>query len=458
MTDLFIKALNMSLNAGWLVIAVIILRFILTKTPKWIHCLMWCIVGLRLVIPFSIQSILSLIPSTEVIPQGIELTSTPAVNSGLSIVDNAVNPIIYDSFAPDLLTSANPLQIYLFIGSIIWLAGIAVMLLYCAVSYISLRIKVRASVLYRDNIYYCDNIDTPFILGIIKPKIYLPSALDEQSLDYVIKHENAHLKRGDHITKLTGYLLLCVYWFDPLVWVAYILLCRDIEKACDQKAVQNMDTAALKAYASALLCCSIKRTNIAACPLAFGEVGVKGRIKAVLNYKKPAFWIIIVAIVLCTATAVCFLTDPVSKEPSYNKAVGNVTVIENALSDNGVSIRLVEAVLDGDNPYFDVEWINNSSQEKTFGMEFNIYRIKNDKMISCAVDELYFHSIAVILNPKSTHIERYHLNAFDLSNEGTYRFIIDDFPSRELWFDFEIKNTALSTVGGADSSGVIAEQ
>ncbi len=310
MESVFLKIFNMSITACWLVLAVVLLRFLLKKAPKWLTLVLWCFVGLRLICPWSFESVFSLIPSTETIPQNITTTDTPHVNSGISYFNSTVNPVISQTFAPTPEESASPMQIIVFIATVVWLSGVTAMLIYTAISYLRLRRKTHESVNLRDNIMLCDRIDTPFILGLFRPKIYLPSNLYESDSEYVIAHEKAHLKRGDHLIKPISFLLLTVYWFNPVLWVAYVLLCRDIELACDEKVIKQMGSEIKKPYSTALINCSIPRHSIAACPLAFGEVGVKSRIKAVLNYKKPAFWIIIVAVLASIVVAVCFLTNP----------------------------------------------------------------------------------------------------------------------------------------------------
>lgn len=318
MESVFIKILNMSLTAGYLVLALIILRFLLKKAPRWITCVLWAFVAVRLVCPFSFESAVSHLPSTEVIPEGILLAAKPEINSGISSVNQSLNPIISDIFAPSPSASANPLQILAFFAAVVWLVGIAVMLIYAAVSYMRLHFKVREGVCLRDNIFMCDHVPTPFILGVFRPRIYLPSSLSEEDMEYVIAHENAHLRRRDHIWKPLGYLLLSVHWFNPLLWIAYIMLCRDIEFACDEKVIREMGTQIKQSYSSALINCSVRRRTISVCPLAFGEVGVKGRVKKVLNYKKPAFWIIIVAVVLTVVFGVCYLTDPLNNDTNID--------------------------------------------------------------------------------------------------------------------------------------------
>ena len=336
MEALFLKLVNMSITASWLVLAVLILRLVLKKAPRYIHVILWGIVALRLMLPFSIESVLSLIPSAEPLPQEFLYAATPQINSGIPIVNNALNPVIAETFTPEGVTSANPTQIWSFIFSWLWVIGMGIMALYAAVSYWLLRRKVSESIPVGKNLRLCDQIDTPFILGILKPKIYLPSSVDQQTADHVLAHEMAHLQRKDHWWKPLGFALLTVYWFNPVMWVAYILLCRDIEMACDEKVVQNLNPSEKKAYSTALLSCSVPRKMIAACPLAFGEVGVKNRIKSVLNYKKPAFWIVVVAMIVCIAVAVCFLTNP--KDPGEEAPIDSLEIIENITSENGYQI------------------------------------------------------------------------------------------------------------------------
>lgn len=313
MEAVFLKILNMSITASYLVLAVIIARIFLKKAPKFITVALWGLVALRLVCPFSLDSILSLIPSAQTVPSDIMYTQTPKIDSGISSVNTVVNNVVMPSFKPDIADNVNPMQIVVFIASVVWVIGIVVMLLYTIISYARIRFKVREAVKLQNNIFECDRIDTPFILGIIKPRIYLPSDMASDNREYVVAHEHAHLKRRDHLWKPLGFLLLTIYWFNPILWVAYVLLCRDIEFACDEKVIKQLGEQNKKSYSKALINCSAPRKMIAACPVAFGETGVKGRIKSVLNYKKPAFWVIIVAIVLSVVVSVCFMTNPATK-------------------------------------------------------------------------------------------------------------------------------------------------
>ena len=315
MNELFLKIINMSISASWLVLAVLILRFVLKKAPKWINVLLWGIVAIRLICTFSFESTLSLIPSAETIPLNIGMDTTPTINSGISAINNAVNPIISQSNTPMAGASVNLLQITIGIYEYIWIFGMIALALYTAISYWRLRRKVDTAVRYKDNIFQSENVSFPFVLGIIKPRIYLPFKMNGQYLEYVVAHEQAHICRKDHWWKPLGFLLLMIHWFNPLMWLAYVLLCRDIELACDEKVIKELGNEQRGDYTQALVACSVNRRMIAACPLAFGEVSVKERVKSVMNYKKPAFWVIIISVIVCVGVAVCFLTNP--KQDSY---------------------------------------------------------------------------------------------------------------------------------------------
>lgn len=314
MSELFLEIVNRSIAASWIVIAVLILRFCLKKAPKWVNVLLWGIVAVRLIFPFSIESALSLIPSAETVSPSIMMETAPSVQTGVPALDQVINPVIDHSLSPAPGASANPLQIWISVMAAVWLAGAAALLLYSAISYWRLRRRVREAVILRDNIYQSENAGSPFVLGIIQPKIYLPYSVDSGALAYVIAHEQAHIRRRDHWWKPLGFLLLTVHWFNPLLWLGYILLCRDIELACDEKVIREMGSEQRADYTQALVSCSVSRRSIAACPLAFGEVGIKERVKSVMNYKKPAFWIILASALICAAAAVCFLTNPKTEQ------------------------------------------------------------------------------------------------------------------------------------------------
>ena len=314
MSELFLEIVNRSIAASWIVIAVLILRFCLKKAPKWVNVLLWGIVAVRLIFPFSIESALSLIPSAETVSPSIMMETAPSVQTGVPALDQVINPVIDHSLSPAPGASANPLQIWISVMAAVWLAGAAALLLYSAISYWRLRRRVREAVILRDNIYQSENAGSPFVLGIIQPKIYLPYSVDSGALAYVIAHEQTHIRRRDHWWKPLGFLLLTVHWFNPLLWLGYILLCRDIELACDEKVIREMGNEQRADYTQALVSCSVSRRSIAACPLAFGEVGIKERVKSVMNYKKPAFWIILASALICAAAAVCFLTNPKTEQ------------------------------------------------------------------------------------------------------------------------------------------------
>ena len=321
MAAVFLKLLNLSISASWLVLAVLVLRLVSKRSPKWMNVLLWGIVALRLVLPFSIESALSLIPSAETVsPVAVQSAPAPTITSGVSVIDNAVNPSLSEHFAAVPTASVNPLYVWTEIAGWVWLIGLGAMLLYALVSYLRLRRRVSVSLPIQDHIYLCDAISSPFILGVVKPRIYLPSGLGEVQRQNVLSHEQAHLARRDHWWKPLGFALLAVYWFNPVLWLAYTLLCRDIELACDERVIRTMDESAVKTYSTVLLACSMPRKAVITCPLAFGEVGVKERVKNALHYKKPAFWVVAASVAVCVVVAVCFLTNP----PTDTDAAGLV--------------------------------------------------------------------------------------------------------------------------------------
>lgn len=315
MGDIFLKLLNMSIVAGWLILAVLCIRLLFRKIPKWVNCLLWGVVAIRLICPFSIESRFSLLPSAELIKsstvvEGEVQNDIPSIDSRLTIVKNTINPMLTETFGYPESDSAAPLQIVTYAAGLVWFCGMFFLMICAMGSAVKLHKLVEESVCVRDNIYICDAVKSPFILGIVRPRVYLSSALNERETDYILAHEAAHLKRKDHWWKVLGYILLCIYWFNPLCWMAYFLLCRDIELACDEKIAKDMTFHEKKEYSKVLLSCAGQRSLIMVCPLAFGEVGVKERVKSVLNYKKPTLWIIMATAAVLVILAVCFLTNP----------------------------------------------------------------------------------------------------------------------------------------------------
>ena len=332
MAEIFQKALNMSIAAGWLILAVIALRLLLRRAPKRFRLLLWAVVGLRLALPWSIESALSLIPSAQTLPEGIMLERTPVLDTGISALNGAINPGFTAAFTPELGASANPLQVLLPIAAALWMLGAAAMLLWALVSWLRLRKRVREAVRLEENVYECE-IASPFVLGLFRPRIYLPFSLENGERELVLAHERAHITAGDHIIKPLGWLLLAAHWYNPLVWLAYALFCRDIELACDERVVRGLSLSDRADYSQALLDLSRPRGGVRACPLAFGESSVKGRVKSVLSYKKPAFWLVLLAVVVCVGAAVCFLTDPKEEAEPVDDGDGGV-VISARLEEN----------------------------------------------------------------------------------------------------------------------------
>ena len=316
MDDVFLKLVNLSISASWLILAVLVLRVVLKKAPKWVMPLLWGVVALRLVCLFSIESALSLIPSAETIPSEIVTETREPVLYEQATLDIVTNPTLPSAAEVPVGVSRQQAQVDFNIYSVLWLAGMAALLVHALVSAGRLKRKLATAILLRDNIYESEFVDSPFVFGVVKPNIYLPMHMDEGTAAYVIAHECAHLARRDHWWKVLGYLVLALHWFNPLVWVAYILFCRDIELACDEKVVKGLDGAARADYSQALLSCAAPGRAVAACPLAFGEGNIKMRVKSALHYKKPAFWVAAAAVLAVVIVAVCFLTNPRSERGS----------------------------------------------------------------------------------------------------------------------------------------------
>lgn len=387
MADVFIKTLNMGIAASWLILAVVVLRILLKRAPKRFRLLLWAVVGLRLVLPVSIESALSLIPSTQTLPEDVMYAAAPELNTGIAALNDAINPAFTAAFAPEPAASANPLQVLLPAASVIWLAGAAVMLLWALVSWLRLRRRVAEAVRLEGNVFESERVASPFVLGLIRPRIYLPFGLDEGAREQVLTHERAHIARGDHVIKPLGWLILAVYWYNPLVWLAYALFCRDIELACDERVIRRLPVSGRADYSQALLDLSRPHHGVGACPLAFGESAVKCRVKSVLTYKRPAFWLIMLAAVLCIGAAVCFLTDP--------KAEADDSV-QNDSHDYGIPIT-VTAVLPENFPEQVLEFAKGCAAQQAANMDYlNISAAEITELASYSEAELTDGGVACL--------------------------------------------------------------
>ncbi len=482
MADLFIEIVNMSISASYVVLAVLLLRLFYKNAPKWMMVALWGMVGFRLIFPFSFESVFSQIPSAETVSPNIMTSQIPTINSGIQVLNNAVNPVISESFRPMPGESANPLQVWCFIFAAIWILGMVVFAVYAAVSYGRIKHRVGTAVLLRDQIYQSENVNSPFVLGMIKPKIYLPFDMEEGNMPLVIAHEQTHIKRKDHLWKPLGFMLLGIHWFNPLIWVGYILLCRDIELACDEKVIKELDHDARADYSQTLLSCNVNRRMIEVCPLAFGEVGVKERIKAVLSYKKPTVWVVTGAVIVCLTVALCFLTNP--KERYYGETdVNKLSFEQIELTEqypeyfgldatDGLDLYAIQHDYDGDFTYalftskereplsrefvslmFDARFINAYYMRRilaTYDVEKTDVRIifyqpmdsslwvewqqhregeDYDAKIRAYKEKIY----TVLLGEEDvTHIEKQKSNAVLLYSDPTYNWVRDDIPKITL--------------------------
>ena len=323
MSELFLTVLNMSLTASYVIIFVIFIRLLLKKAPKFISYALWGVVAFRLMFPFSFESMFSLMPrSTNAIPtpHDIIYQQSPQINSGIEAVDSLVNNSLP---APTIGASVNPLQIYVEIGAYIWVLGIIALLVYSIVSILVLKRQLKSAQSIENNIFEAENLKTPFVLGLIKPKIYLPVGLNTTERSYILLHEQTHIHRKDHIIKVLAFLTLSIHWFNPLVWIAFMLMSKDMELSCDERVLKEMDEDIKKPYANSLLSLATGIHILNGSPLAFGEGNVRGRIKNVLNYKKPRFWIVVVSIIAVIIVGIALLANPLGEEAIFNNVLNS---------------------------------------------------------------------------------------------------------------------------------------
>lgn len=517
MERVFLMIFGMSVTAGLLAVAVLVLRLLLKRAPKALFCILWGFVAIRLICPVSFESPFSLVPakltasdsvfdridfeevrsfsSDEVssdLPRGsvssfapeqlpAELLEAVSQEENTLSADppeasedaspNASAIVLSDSGATGLQAPENNLiaptpvtdaaiteenvsflRGLSFVASVLWPVGVAVMLLYAGISWLRIRRKTKEAVHLKDNIWLCDRVASPFILGMFRPRIILPSSVTPGEAEHIIAHEQAHLKRLDHFWKPLGFVLLSVYWFNPVLWIAYIFLCKDIELACDERVIRKMNTEEIKSYSSTLLNYSISRKMISVCPLAFGEVHVKKRIKNVLHYKRPAFWVIVLAVVSCITVAVCFLTNPLKPEDETKQASsenkGEQQFLSFALKETGTDVIGLEVSTEQYTCFtgeqlsditLPVTWTNhNYSRAVTYGEVFDVLRHEDDEWVTCATEEFVFPTVANLLMPKTEQEKTYALNLFDLSESGLYRFRAEPAEGNYVWFDFEV--------------------
>lgn len=354
MAEGFLTLVNRGLSAGWLVLAVIAARFLLKKAPRWAVCALWGLVALRLLCPFSPESPLSLIPDAQPVSPEAVWNTVPAMEMAPDATEAPVSPVLEAVLPDGLPVSPTPAQEIVAAASILWCAGLAGMALYTLVSYQRLSRRVKGAVRIDGNLYQGAAIPTPFVLGVLRPRIYLPNALSREDIPYVIAHERAHIRRRDPLWKALGFGLLCIYWFQPLLWLGYALFCRDMELACDEKVASALSPSHRANYSQALLNCSAGRRFLAACPVAFGEVGVKERVKRVLSFRRPTLRAVLAAVLICAVIAVCFLTNPVTPEPP------KVTVAQMSITAEDVTPTGMTLAYHPDNAFQDVDAVTDS--------------------------------------------------------------------------------------------------
>lgn len=454
--DVFLKIFNMSLTAVWIILAVMLLRLVFKKAPKTLVCALWILAAVRLVVPFPFESSLSLVPSGDVVRKSSAAGSFipgAAVSTGFEYLNSVIS-----SAEPPAITEPESTLDVMKVLSVVWAVGVLAVLIYALASFLSLQKKVSASVKYKDDVFFCDNIASPFILGVFKPKIYLPSTIDEGKIEAVLAHEKAHLKRKDNLIKPLAFLILSVHWFNPLCVLAYVLLCRDIELACDERVIKTLSLDERKEYSQTLLDLSVKRKTISACPLAFGEVGVKERIKNVLNYKKPAFWVIVVALVACVLATVFFVTNPKEKEPFENDVI-KVVKIES--EEPSVTFKLLSAEVNPDGLKLVIRWKNDSEKVISYGESYTVSFLKSkEKGNPSWIDNKLpyaFDLVAYTVSPNGTDEHSYSLSS-SATEIGRYKLETvfnygnaNEAEERKISLTFDLKKEIEITDGSSGS-------
>lgn len=384
MENIFLTVLNLSISASWLIVIVILCRLIFKKAPKSMRYILWLLVGIRLICSISLESPWSMIPSAETVPVEIVDAKIPKIETGIDSVNQVVNPILAETMAPNPVESVNPMQVVISVASVIWIIGVTAMLAYIFVSYLRVKRKTRASIKLKDKIWVCDDITSPFILGFVRPRIFIPSNTNEEEIPYIVAHEEEHLRYRDNWWKPLGFLSLAVHWFNPLVWVSYVLMCRDMELACDERVIWRMNSDEKKKYSEILLSFGELKRVVTTCPVAFGEVGIKQRIKSIVNFKRPSGWIIAAALLVSVVVGVCFMTNP------DGILTDNLAKTSSIISNNNSNSRTAE---DEDFIYYfympTVKKMSkaDNSVEDIYTFE-DIYTIVN--AFECFGDRLYF--------------------------------------------------------------------
>ena len=390
MQSIFITVFNMSIVSIWFILVVFILRLVLKKLPRWIICILWSCVGIRLICPWNLESTFSMIPSAEPVSYNITISETPRINSGLPYLNNFLNPIIMESLSPNSTNGVYYIDILMYTVSIIWIAGVFAMVIYFLISYVKTTNKVRESVAFGDNILFCDRISSPFVFGIINPKIYIPSDIEANNLEYVFAHEKAHIKRRDNIWKILGFIVLTINWFNPLVWLAYVIFSRDIEIACDEKVIKEHGEEFKKPYLHALIMCSCKTKNNFVISTAFGKSSLKNRISNILDYKKPRVVVMIMGIVLCIVTAACFMTNPIENDNIY------------AINSGYYSYKTIN-----DSSFISLDMINKTFVFSPSGISSLLYRgtyVEDSNSLTLNVDNIEGENLSLVFEKNGDNL------------------------------------------------------
>lgn len=454
MDKLFLTLINMSITSSYVILCVILTRFFLKKAPKIYSYCLWSVVLLRLTIPFSFQSIFSFIRiNTKAIPVDIMYSPVQQINSGIRVIDSVVNNSLP---APAVVASVNPMQIWIWLGQSIWILGLIVLVIYSIVTTVRLSKKLKSSLNMSNNIYENNSIKTPFVFGLVNPKIYLPKDLLETELEYIIKHEQKHIKRFDHIIKFIAFVVVSIHWFNPLVWLSFFLMTEDMELSCDEKVINELGNGIKKDYSSSLLSLSTGRKIVCGSPLAFGENNTKARIKNILNYKKPTFWISIVAFLVIVVVGLALLSNPKDIKTQDDKF--NMTSLAEE-EETATSMRLKNENYDRINEYMKQE--STTAWSKYY--ELLDFQISNyeEKIVDGNVEATFFYKIIEKNYDKDPDTVKYIKEAKESGDKYYQRYYDEYLQPRESNFDFKIiidKDDLVTLYSNIDPNGIEWEE
>ncbi len=445
---MFLQVLNMSFTASFVIIFVLIARLLLKKSPKVLSYALWGVVLFRLICPFSFESMFSLLPvKSNPIPMNIVYEAIPTIDTGIPAINHTINQSLP---AATPAASINPLQIWIFIGSTVWLMGMAILVIYSILSLMKLQKRLKNAIHEKDNIYLAEHLDTPFVMGFTSPKIYLPASLTEEEKRYILLHEQMHIRRFDHVIKIVSFFALSLHWFNPLVWIAFFISGKDMEMSCDEAVIKKLGSDVKKKYSSSLLTLATGSRIIGGSPLAFGEGDTKGRIKNVLNYKKPKFWVILITALICVIAVFCLVSNPESKVPPTLYAYSENGVIPMNLGTYSWNGVIADAISYTEMKYENAISFNENKGHRNANIFFSTSNTPSDFNSNNAKGTRDFEIVEMkrYVNGKEEVLEDFGDNMIlvSLEQDASYLYVFKvQFGKNHAYYSIKINNNVVES-------------